>query len=462
MKKLLLIVLSIVFVLGFIAADYAAAVEQTDITLSGSIRTRGEMRVNVNDFDDSASNTGDSSAYDTRVRLQVDVKTSPNTSGRIEIESGDCTSSEAASTNVTDVYTWGTCGSEGLGVYGEGNGKRGTLNIRQAWIQHEGSGLLGVPSSIRIGHMPFILGNGLFLNHSKYGDDLIVVTIEATKELGITLVNAKATEGTTGTPDDTDAYVVAFTYTGVDSIDIDGDITFINDQNYSAHGLHVWNFGLRGATVINDINLRADVEIQSGKAKGALGAAAATATNIVSDAKFRGYAFLIAADMAIDQVTYDAAIAYGSGDSDRSDDTVDTFLTAQHGSQKFTYVYDYRTATAGVTAPALNAGGTGAAGTGIANTYYLKIGALANPLKDMTAKVDLYLLRASQSTSNINSSKSIGTEIDAKITYDIEKNLVYYVEGGYLWAGNFYKNVAASASNPDNAYSVRHGIMLTF
>ena len=38
----------------------------------------------------------------------------------------------------------------------------------------------------------------------------------------------------------------------------------------------------------------------------------------------------------------------------------------------------------------------------------------------------------------------------------------FYREGGYLFAGDFYKNITATAVNPDNAYAVRHGVELTF
>jgi hypothetical protein len=68
----------------------------------------------------------------------------------------------------------------------------------------------------------------------------------------------------------------------------------------------------------------------------------------------------------------------------------------------------------------------------------------------------------------------MGWEIDAKVTYQIDTNLVYYVEGGYLIAGDFYKNHTRGkdsgtnfgdndrSADPDNAYTVRHGIILSF
>jgi hypothetical protein len=39
---------------------------------------------------------------------------------------------------------------------------------------------------------------------------------------------------------------------------------------------------------------------------------------------------------------------------------------------------------------------------------------------------------------------------------------VYFIEGGYLFAGDFYKNVTGANVNPDDVYAVRHGVELTF
>ena len=99
MKKSLLIVLSMLLVMGFATTVFAVHAEipaetqsvvakgATQITLGGSIRFRGETKVNTGDFlDDRADNF---SGYDGRVRLSVDCQVSPNTMGRIQLESGD-------------------------------------------------------------------------------------------------------------------------------------------------------------------------------------------------------------------------------------------------------------------------------------------------------------------------------------------------------------------------------------
>jgi hypothetical protein len=64
--------------------------------------------------------------------------------------------------------------------------------------------------------------------------------------------------------------------------------------------------------------------------------------------------------------------------------------------------------------------------------------------------------------ANTTDSRSIGTEFDAKFTYQIDRNLKYWVEGGYLFAGKFWKAVTGANNDPDDAYAVRHGIQLNF
>ena len=83
---------------------------------------------------------------------------------------------------------------------------------------------------------------------------------------------------------------------------------------------------------------------------------------------------------------------------------------------------------------------------GLQNTWFLKAGAKADIVKNLDAMVNVYYLRAvnaymkefgigGQNTdlSGIGKSKSIGTEADAIVNYHIDRNLTYYVEGGYLF-----------------------------
>ena len=469
MKKYLALVLGVLFTLGFAASAFAIHAEipaetqsvvakgATQITLGGELRFRGTIKANVADFNDNASSTSDTSAYDGRVRLRIQADVSKNTQGVIHLETGS---------NTGDTYTSGDSGaSEGKGVYTEGNGKRGTMAVLEAWILHKFN--IGVPAGIKVGHMPLALGNGLFFNHSKFGDDAIVLFFDPTKELHIGLLDIKVNEGaSSGLADDTDAYVALFAYKSK-GFNVSGDITHLVDQNFTFgtlargtaagdKGLAFTNYGLRADTKVGPIGLKADVEMQSGKAK--------SNDTGVTDIDFKGYAYLLGANYKAGDFTLNLEYAVGSGDGDASDDKVGTFVTAVGGSQKFTYVYDYLTKTAGVTDPSSGASTLGDNNTGIANTTYIKLGAAGNITKDLNLIANYYILRATKpvSTNSAYNSKKIGSELDAKITYKLDKNLIYFVEGGYLFAGDFFKNITVSAKDPDDAYSVRNGITLSF
>ncbi|HTR45522.1 MAG TPA: alginate export family protein, partial [Thermodesulfovibrionales bacterium] len=133
------------------------------------------------------------------------------------------------------------------------------------------------------------------------------------------------------------------------------------------------------------------------------------------------------------------------------------FVTSQSAIQHFTYVYDYRTKNA-----------CGNQYGGLCNTKYIKLGANADLMKDLNGDLGVYYLRADKRFNGVaglagvtTDSKDLGWEIDASVKYKIDRNLTYWVEGGYLFAGDFWKSVTAGR-NPDDAYSVRHGISLSF
>jgi hypothetical protein len=483
-KKYIALILGVLFILGFTASAFAIQAEipantqaavakgSTQITLGGEIRIRGEMKKNTAQFNDEYANTGSpdrSANYDQRIRLSLEAKVSPNTIGFIQLENG--------TSDVTDTYTWGTDSTTGgaKGGITASNQKRGNLYILQAWIQYSGSGLLGVPSGVKAGHIPLALGNGLFYDHTRWGDDAIVLFTEPTKELTLMLLDIKVAEGTTSRQDDADAYVFAAVWKPAKNTNISFDATYINGQN-STNGLSTqitgatsyvtttanpynpdltfWNYGLRGDTEIAGFGIKADVEYQRGTLS--------KSTESGNDVKIRGLAYMLGVSYKVNPVKLSVEYVHGSGDSDgTTDNKVTTFITSLGGTQHYTYVYEYRT----VNAANMSNGG-------IANTKYIKVGANADLTKSLNLDLGVYFLEAAKKvTSNgqyaftnrtANESKKIGTEADAKITYKIDKGLQYWVEGGYLWAGKFWQAVTGSTVNPDDAYSVRHGIQLNF
>ena len=474
MKKYLALVLGVLFTLGFAVSAFAIHAEipaetqavvakgATQIKLGGELRFRGEIKNNT-DLDENSGvgeNTDTSSAYDGRVRIRVQADVSKNTQGVIHLEGGNGLTG--------DTYTWGSGStgtiadsgtatkgtssfSEGKGYYGFGNGKRGDINILEAWIQHK---FTSIPVGIKVGHMPLALGNKLFFDHSKFGDDAIVVFANPTKELHVALLTAKFLEGSSTSADDADAYVGLFVYSPSKGTSISGDVTMVDDKRFGGdldpndNGVHLYNYGLRADTAVGGLGIKADLELQGGKVK-----------RETSEEKFKGFAYLVGLSYKVDPVKLSLDYAYGSGDDNSSDDKGKTFVNALGGSQHYTYVYEYRAASATSSNTSSNTG------TGLANTQYIRLGVNGDLTKDLNLNVNLYRLRAVKAAVaagynyRAGTSKNIGSELDAKITYKLDKNLVYFVEGGYLWTGKFYDSATVAA---DDAYAVRHGITLNF
>ncbi len=469
MKKYLALILGAVFVLGFAASAFAIHAEipaetqavvakgATQISIGGDLRFRGEATNNTLDFNSDASDHAE--YYDGRVRLSVDAKVTPNTEGLIMIEGTNGGNATA--------YNWGTntagvANNNGAkGLYNAGNLRPATFNILEAWILHTGSGLLGIPAGIKVGHMPLSLGNKLFFNHELFGDDAIVVFADPLKELHLVALTAKFKEsqsgsspssvGPLGEEADATTYVGLFAY-NTKEFGFSGDVTYVDDQKSTgtAGGIlagvptHFWNFGLRGNADLGGLGIKLDGEMQSGKIEDV-------------DLKFRGWAVLAGLSYTLAPVKLGLDFAYGSGDDNGTDSKIKAFVTSQDSTQHFTYVYDYRT---------VNACGTQYGG--LCNTMYVKLDGSVDIAKDLNTYLALYWLQAAKKVIGVadaggaaTDSKNIGTEIDAKITYKIDRNLNYWVEGGYLFAGNYWK-VLTAPHGVDDAFAVRHGIQLSF
>jgi len=474
-KKYASILAVFVLLLGLAALSYAAPAEipsdttaviakgKTQITLGGELRFRGLMGKNLkvtNDKDDpfTASTSagaaeGTTSYYDYRVRLSLEAKVSPNTTGFVEIESG---------TSNSDNITGGSGTDGAKGVYRYGNKKSANnLSVRQAWIQYQGTGLLGVPAGVKVGHQLIKLGNGLFFDHTYYGDDAILVFVQPLKELTLAAHTIKFDENNVNQNDDVTAYGILAAYTGK-GWGLSADITYIDHQQYNTNvPLHLWNIGLRGN--VDDIastglGFRADVEFQTGKVD----------YTTQDDLKLKGWAVLAGLDYKFKSIplTLTAEYAIGSGDKDSNDNKDQSFITSLGNEQHYTFVYEYLTPSAcnflGSTSHSNNR-------TGLCNTQYVKIGGSYDITKDLNVKLYGYWLRAHKAVA-INSDigtgtapstdKDLGYEVDAYITYQIDKNLTYFVESGYFWPGDAWK--LKGGKDADDAWAVRHGITLKF
>ncbi|GBE32261.1 hypothetical protein BMS3Bbin05_01170 [bacterium BMS3Bbin05] len=442
MKKSIAIIAAMLFVFGFTASAFAAMADipadtsaavakgNTQVTVSGSLRFRGNLQNNTKDFNSDKPDA--KGLYDTRIRLAVDAKVAPNAEGYIQLESGTA--------NNKDVYPWG-------GV----NYKPGGITwIRQAWINYKPADMLGV----KVGHMPLALGNKIFFNNTKFGDDAIVVYAAPNKNTKIAALTIKFDDAKKSDAQDMDAYVVLGTYKG-GAFNVSGDVTYIAANAGQLYGMggsdNLMNIGVRGSGNVGPVTLRGDIEYQTGKF-----AKDVVIGGVNYERKVGAYAVVVGADakLGMATLTVDGGRGTGTKTTALATDKYKTFSTAlgaQYNAPLYTFVYDLTVM-----------GATGDKNMGIANTTFVRLAAKAKPMKSLAVKLQLVYLRATEKMKNLRGgtdSSKLGTEFDAKVTYKLAKNLKYYVEGGCLMVGAAYEDAAGNADNP---WRVRHGIILSF
>jgi hypothetical protein len=370
---------------------------------------------------------------DQRVRLKLDVKVTDNTSARIHLEHNS---------------TWGEGYKDNAqGLYPVGNyWENDNLNFVEAWINHN-FGSFG----LKLGHMPLALGNKLFFDHTKEGDDAIVI-YGSTNNIHWAGVVAKFNEGDKGSNDDATAYVILANYKG-DGFNLGADITYVNDETGSGLGdsLDGYNLGLRGDFNVSGITIKADVELQAGSVDNSSGAVCPAG----KDCDFKGYAFMLSAGYNLGKTNLELKFAYGSGDDNANDTDIKTFITSLSDTQYDTYIYGYRMKNTSVSPT------VGATQSGISNLMLLGLKASNKVTKDLKVDGGIFWLQAAKDVK-INGGKpdkDLGIEIDAKVTYNLDRNLKYWVEGGYFMVGDAYNDVNGNA---DDVYSIRNGIQLSF
>lgn len=474
MKKYLAIVLGVLLVLSF--AVTAIAQDKAEITLGGKILVRGFYFDNVTGVSGLDVVPGDEHTiafYTTNVNLMIEAKVSDSLRGMIELE----TASGGGNNANSGLWIWGHNGR------GYDSKPYADINIRQAWIQYVGTGLMGVPAGIKIGHMPISLGEKQFLNNERFGDDAILLWVDPMKEAHIAIGTVKLNEGDVlSHTDDLDGYVALATYQwdkdnmvginylwahsdgycpSADELDDDGMPTF--DANVGELNFH--NVGIHAKGMIAGFSYAAEADMQFGKIEdyGLAGE---------GDIKPRGWAVYAKVGYMLDPINIRASFAYGSGDNNLEDDKCKEFQTLQGNDYAasarlvhYTQIYERTVRTAAALA-ALNtsAGRFNTTNTGIANTTYYNLGMDVTPMKDLSLSVDGFILRASKTGAweqlvDNSVSKKLGWEVDAKASYKITKNLSYFVEAGYFDAGDFYTDIGA---DDKGVTQVVHGLSFTF
>jgi hypothetical protein len=486
LRKYIFIALSVLLLLTFATLVYA---EEPQIKLGGRIMVRGWYFSNASFATGSLNNVyalpgeisgaecRDVALWTTNISLTMDAKVSDNVQGFLELEVAQGGNSQSG------LYIWGYNG------YGPDSKPNADLLFRQAWIQYTGSGLLGVPSGLKVGHQLLTLGEKQFLNHERFGDDAVLVFVEPTKELLLAAVTAKLNEGNyTLAYDDIDAYVLLGTY----KIDKDNTIglyyfyannsdlekTFASSNYTGLNGLSLQDLGLHGnGKLAQTIDYAYELDTQFGKAEGQPG---------IDDIKYQGYAIYLKGGYKIPETPLNvrASFALGSGDENGvsnlnagGDHKIKEFQVTQGFDTEspiarfvhYTQIYERTIATASLIQ---TIGGSGGIlyphrNTGIANTTYYNLGLDLAATKDLAMSLDGFILRATKTDGwskvlgGSDVSKNVGWELDFKGSYKLAKNLTYFVEAGTFRPGKFYEDTSL-VSTDKTVSQVIHGLNLTF
>jgi hypothetical protein len=480
-----------------IPADTTAAIAKggTQVTIGGELRFRGGTYQNTSDFNKRTTNGPSSGGaaermvYESRIRLGVEAKVSPNTIGYIQLEAA------GGADQTGENHAWGSYGATNnqYGSIDLGESKSGTMQVMQAWLQHSGSGLLGIPAYIKVGHQPITVGAGVFYKHNLYGDDAIVAGITPIKGLDITVATVKLAEAGIAAfnpafttfqfvnpandlraTNDVDLYTAMVTYAINKNIVIGADVSYLDLQIMSPltagatinQGFEggLWNIGLNAKAKVSGFSLYGTADIQTGSVSDRLAPA--------NKVYFKGLALTAGAAYTFAPVTLALDLGYGSGDN-KLNNSHTTFITSKGHTETSPFVYNYLT---------VNAAGNYAGG--LQNTLMAKFSASADVMKDLNVGGALVLLNAAKKSygdGNLlgggnavpTNSRYIGTEIDLNASYQIDKGLKYFVEGGYLFAGNFWKGNGSTgitgvgyteggSRKVSDPWALRHGIQLNF
>ncbi len=471
MKKFF-VLLVVVAMTCFSAMAFAA-----DVTVGGSIELRSRDFTNLlldKDLTDTTVATNPQNGNNnkqvdtqTRVKLDVNVKAGDNVKGKVELWH--------------DFGTWGASAigaGSGSGLETAGTGDAGGLGFREAWINFN---IPGVPVNVTGGHQLLALGQQGFFRSMHFGSDAWVVA-NVTGNNTIALVDVKAWEGQTSRGgDDIDAYVLLDVFKIDDKNTVGIDITNVVDRagtldsGAAALGrifpaglyndISLYNVGLNYTGALGALNLKAELDIQAGKAK--------TTVSGGSDANFKGNQLIVMGNIPVDPVTINFTLARGSGlkkdfsgPGGTGTHDIDQFVTILDIDPHYTFLYEYKIPTA-----AINAASKGAANdhlnTGYANTTAINVGASVAASKSLNLALNLWYLKATEKlTVNpaagtpISESDDIGNEIDAKISWKLYDNLSWNWDLGYFMPGKIYKK--ANGDNADAATGIQGILALSF
>jgi hypothetical protein len=477
-KTLTAAALSSVFVLGL--ASSALAIHTTDtadqpvvaagpsvITLDGDIRIRGAY-----DKNDPTKDASGNSYYDERVQLGVKAKVSDEATGYVRLESG-------AGNN--DSYTWGVDDNQlaNNGLFNGGD-KAGDLNILEAWINYQPTdcGKPG-PWGVKAGHMPLALGNKMFFDHTRSGDDAIVVYGNLGEATHVAALTIKFSEGDTNQgSDDLDGYVALVTSKINDSLNLGGNYTYLRGRDSIADatngnvdfgngsgldylsGFALSNVGLTADGKSGPFDYMADAEFQFGTVQD-------STDNNSGNIDAKGWAAKVAGNYDLGAGKVGLLFGYGSGNKSDSTDQK-AYINFLSNTSYDTIIAGYRSAIPGA--------GDAHAGfqpkyTGLSNLTLYQLNASTKTVCPVTGK-DLSLfasasyMQLSEDSLNISNRNgkevgNVGTELDLIATWQLTAGLNYKVEAAYLFAGDAYESSTVDGKYDDLMF-LRNSLELKF
>jgi hypothetical protein len=317
----------------------------------------------------------------------------------------------------------------------------------------------------------------MFWDHTRHGDDSIVVFADPTKEMHIGLLTVKGIEGNIGdNTDDVDGYCGLITYK-IDANNIIGaNYTYLNGGTGSQLSrLSLQNLGVHAGGNIAGLSYKAEVDFQFGKINRVNESTvfdisdpdnifiAATPTTI-DEAKFKGYGIFATLGYKIDPINVRAGFAMGSGDNDLNDNKIKEFQTLLGPDDiHYSFIYEYLISSDAMD-QVIGNNVSGNRSTGIANTTYYNLGVDYSVTKDLNLALDGFILRATKVPDGSDFSKSLGWEVDLKAAYNITKNLTYGVAAGYFSPGKFYDPEKWGVDGVDKkgVPALMHSLTLTF
>ncbi|HMK49194.1 MAG TPA: hypothetical protein VK435_04015, partial [Thermodesulfovibrionales bacterium] len=343
MRKYLAVLLGVLLILSFAVTAFAD--DKTEITIGGKILERGWFFDNVTGVSGNGVSPvdGESAAfYSTNVNITVDAKVADNIRGMVEFETAKDGNPNSG------LFYWG---DKARGYDAKPNAD---ILIRQAWIQYTGAGI-GMPSGIKIGHMPISLGEKLFLNNERFGDDAILVWIDPTKEFHLAAGAVKLNEGDVlSHTDDLDGYVLIGTYmldkdntlganflwvhsdgfcpssvTDTGEVDDNGNPIIITSPAPNIDKLNIYNIGVHANGKIAGLTYAVELDKQFGKLNALDNAADLGIIVPTHDLKAKGWAAMGKIGYQLDPVNIRLAAAIGSGDDDAFDNDCKEFQTLQ-------------------------------------------------------------------------------------------------------------------------------------